>query len=548
MHARYWNETMPIPEEFLENKPAQRSPVELPAATQPREILDIINKQSYQEVLHKPKNLYKEILKDIFDEDKFGDLSRIEDKPFNLAEELARDNAREQANFNPLDKLRKEKIPLDISVDYDYSKGLKLTILALRNFKMCSRFQITGGLMDGDEFVLDENAQDCVFGTKSKMLTDLFTYKIDRTMEEGSEFQDSVEDDNIPVETMIAFNEVFYFLRNIPGLILMKQNNLSINLVFQVIGIDEDGQPLRNKSTYDKYSKLRQPNDDEEDDNMPRHQQSSQNNFSFVCWYAVKLNRINGRIIEGRFIEPLYKPPMVKPPLENKDVQSTAARIEFIIEEYIYTANTLKEHKLKQQESSMNAIKKQLKPSPKKPVPTEKSDVFNRPAESDDLKQQFKDAMIKPAVQLIFKPFIENRKVQFTNRLFEKGSGIDIYIDAARFLPDNVTVSKVIILEIIFLIPIKVYFNVYTQDALPIIKAQHSISDLESNCFSPNFKLKVELRAAYFSPTCIAVLSIETIDRSNEEVRTIGYSAFNLFLGYHTNQPPISDSETVFFL
>lgn len=376
----------------------------------------------------------------------FGDLSRVEDKPFNLADELAKDDAKQQANFNPLDLPRKEARLLDISVDYDYSKGLKLTILALRNFKMCPRFQITGGLMDGDEFILDENAQDCVFGTKSKMLADLFTYKIDRTLEGGSDFQDSVEDDNIPVDTMIAFNEVFYFLRNIPGLILMKQNNLSINLVFQVIGIDEDGQPLRNKSTYDKYAMLRQPGEDEDEgedyDNVPK--QSSQSNFSFVCWYAIKLNRINGRIIEGRFIEPLYKPPMVKPPLENKEVQSTAARIEFIIEEYIYTANTLKEHKKKMQESSMNAIKKQFKPSPKKPVTAEKSDVFNQQAESDDLKQQFKDALMKPVVQLTFKPFIENRKIQYTNRLFEKGSGIDIYIDAARFLPDNVTVSKVI--------------------------------------------------------------------------------------------------------
>jgi len=131
----------------------------------------------------------------------------------------------------------------------------------------------------------------------------------------------------------------------------------------------------------------------------------------------------------------------------------------------------------------------------------------------------------------VFKPFIENRRAQYTNRLFEKGSGIDVYIDAARFLPDNASVSKV-------------YFSVYTQDALPIIKSQHSLSDLDSNCLSPSFKLKVELRSPYFSPTCVAVLSIETIDRSNDEVRTVGYAAFNLFLNYHTNQPPSSDSET----
>lgn len=49
MHARFWNETTPIPEEFLENKPtqptqpSQRSPAKIPAETQPREILELIN-------------------------------------------------------------------------------------------------------------------------------------------------------------------------------------------------------------------------------------------------------------------------------------------------------------------------------------------------------------------------------------------------------------------------------------------------------------------------------------------------------------------------
>ena len=38
-------------------------------------------------------------------------------------------------------------------------------------------------------------------------------------------------------------------------------------------------------------------------------------------------------------------------------------------------------------------------------------------------------------------PFIVNRKRQYANRPFEKGNGIDIYIDALRFLPDNVTVN-----------------------------------------------------------------------------------------------------------
>ena len=39
--------------------------------------------------------------------------------------------------------------------------------------------------------------------------------------------------------------------------------------------------------------------------------------------------------------------------------------------------------------------------------------------------------------------FIKNIEPQYTDILFTKGSGIDVYIDACRFLPDNVTVTKV---------------------------------------------------------------------------------------------------------
>jgi len=41
------------------------------------------------------------------------------------------------------------------------------------------------------------------------------------------------------------------------------------------------------------------------------------------------------------------------------------------------------------------------------------------------------------------RPFIKNLKKQYIDKPFEKGFGIDFYIDCARFLPDNVTVLKV---------------------------------------------------------------------------------------------------------
>ena len=44
--------------------------------------------------------------------------------------------------------------------------------------------------------------------------------------------------------------------------------------------------------------------------------------------------------------------------------------------------------------------------------------------------------------------FGEVSNIQFTNppprdQLFEEGDGFDVYVDGARFLPDNITLSKV---------------------------------------------------------------------------------------------------------
>lgn len=42
------------------------------------------------------------------------------------------------------------------------------------------------------------------------------------------------------------------------------------------------------------------------------------------------------------------------------------------------------------------------------------------------------------------KPFIPNELKQFNDLRFVDGEGIDFYIDGARFLPENVTYSRVL--------------------------------------------------------------------------------------------------------
>ena len=42
-------------------------------------------------------------------------------------------------------------------------------------------------------------------------------------------------------------------------------------------------------------------------------------------------------------------------------------------------------------------------------------------------------------------PYIVNTKKQYDDKTFSNGFGVDFYFDGLRYLPDNVTITKVII-------------------------------------------------------------------------------------------------------
>lgn len=77
------------------------------------------------------------------------------------------------------------------------------------------------------------------------------------------------------------------------------------------------------------------------------------------------------------------------------------------------------------------------------------------------------------------------------------------------------------------------------------IAVQADLPLLNSTTFSPIFKFKKELRASHFDPTAIAFISLETVDKIAEEVRTVGYCAMNLFLSNKTKEAPTNEAENV---
>ena len=63
----------------------------------------------------------------------------------------------------------------------------------------------------------------------------------------------------------------------------------------------------------------------------------------------------------------------------------------------------------------------------------------------DQVKEEKKFDPGAVDVQMSNEPYIPNSNPQWQDRPFAKGYGIDFYLDGARFLPDNVTVTKAII-------------------------------------------------------------------------------------------------------
>ena len=72
--------------------------------------------------------------------------------------------------------------------------------------------------------------------------------------------------------------------------------------------------------------------------------------------------------------------------------------------------------------------------------------------------------------------------------------------------------------------------EVYNRRYERIFEAETASPDLNSMSFMPIFHFRRELRRDKFDPTCIALITVITVDKSLNDSRIVGYGAINLFL------------------
>lgn len=116
---------------------------------------------------------------------------------------------------------------------------------------------------------------------------------------------------------------------------------------------------------------------------------------------------------------------------------------------------------------------------------------------------------------------------------YQRGDGVDIYIDGCMYLPDNVTVTRV-----------KAAF--FTSEKEPAGPISECYSGLEEVAVSPNYNHKVELRGSSLNLTATCLLRFDTIDSSSQRPSTIGYSCFKVFCTKDREQPESTNSPNVY--
>jgi hypothetical protein len=215
----------------------------------------------------------------------------------------------------------------------------------------------------------------------------------------------------------------------------------------------------------------------------------------------LKLNNDDGTIKYGTFTLPVYKYPL-------QDTENTSNN------EYLNYDLAVILNEPREQAPQIKIPDPMVKPQPfakREEGKEESKDEVPQPSKDD--KDENKDQNSDP--------FIPNNLRQFTDKRFDINEVIILYVDSARFLPENISVPKI---------------------TLRILSDSGSVIFPEStaNCIidistaqKPFFGLREEIskkKHPNLNPSAVCIIRIETIDRIQGFQRVVGYSFFPLFI------------------
>ncbi|XP_065901586.1 uncharacterized protein [Dysidea avara] len=125
--------------------------------------------------------------------------------------------------------------------------------------------------------------------------------------------------------------------------------------------------------------------------------------------------------------------------------------------------------------------------------------------------------------------WVDVRRTAAPSQQFLPGDGFFLYVDGARYLPDSVTVSRVV-------------GRLLNYAGIKVGQDITSVMHPDSNKYCPNYSLRQLFYEDNFPPTATAILKIYTLDKDDpEKLMIVGYTVLNIFVESGSITQPIKD-------
>lgn len=371
-------------------------------------------------------------------------LQELEDELKRLAEEKMKQNRKKEARALNMEMILKEKERI----------GIRIKLERIHGFRSKYIIKVVYGLFLNSEGLYDD-------------LGELMVYETARYNDPPKESKDK-EGAKIDIPFK---NEMREFVKNVQGLIYLNKSrdNKKILIGFRVIGI----MPKK-KAEIDEIKDI----DDEDplkDLPLPEEEKIAEE----LGWRFYDVTSLGSKLEDSSRSKSkskkdknkgksqtllMFKSPMLKMPYVERTIPESKVKLTFSFDTFHYDFDSLEMF-------ADQRVKKEA----------EKKDKFVK------VKKKKYDKIYKDA-------FIRNEIPQYSDIAFTKGSGIDLYIDGCRFLPDNVTVTKVPYCN-------QIIVRFVNSEMTDVLTAQGGRPELDSDIYNPVFNFRQELRAPNFDPT-----------------------------------------------
>eukprot|EP01083_Nonionella_stella_P028698 79072_1 len=154
-------------------------------------------------------------------------------------------------------------------------------------------------------------------------------------------------------------------------------------------------------------------------------------------------------------------------------------------------------------------------------------DPCDQPMVKNDVILLSNDVLLDTIQEVSDRPWIRVENKANTWNIFEDGDGVDLYVDGARFLPSNTSITKLYVQlmwrEVDGATGEQIGLH---KDSAP----EFTYCDTGESCYNPVFNLRHEYRKDIFDKHCICIFRLDTIELYTHKCQILGYSALNLFV------------------